>query len=1198
MKAALIKWITFSIVASLGSAGLITLSKKSNIQQATPPVFGVNTPEGELPANKQTNVIDRELALFTPTQIKYQQITKEEQEIENEPIDYETPYPQISSDPKEKADALERIKAQVDRKVKDYEPLLIKESQQKKEKLKQEKRYQEEIHAEKEFNVIPPTSVNPASFWERKFQKSINFIHFNDVYEIRFLPYWAKVLKLYTKMLNNPSIIFSGDIIGPSTVSGMLSEQQGVQFHKLFHDFRIDVSVPGNHEGDFGEENFKEFVKHNLDQGREEAYRKNSKDYGKPGECEHNYPKVGVDPKNNKGPVQKFPVMPGAWLLANVFRVEQPESSTERKGAPNWGNLRGAIILKINGFKVGFFGLVDEAWINGSTLKGVKSDYVITNFLKSARSVSKQLKDAGCHFVAAVTHMTNDDDEALLADKENFVDFVFGGHEHIFLIQRKNNRILIKSGADFKQFSAIRFELFNSKQELEESVNEANLRTDPHIVVPKSVDADFGPWVLDDLNSQQLMVRSWNFPIEYKFTAPKDNNGALKDPNDAVFEKYTHLNIFVERVDIKFDEKNGQDKDFLEDFNKNFFPFVKPLMKPAFHFQNPVDAREPQIYEGETPIGDFLTDVIKADTGADIVMLNAGSIKSEFAFPKDSTLPIADAKRMLQRPTPYVKTIPRLKAIRKLFVKNLQKVSSKSPNFPVFAGIHVDMKTKKGMLESLQFSKPDVWSHMHRIKPDSSLHELNEQRQKLIKAEKKVKEEDFDFLKQELEYQSNKAAEVDAKIAKIDAEINEIIKEEAELDNNPDQPDYKKKKEAITDKYIAKSNERSKVREPKAALENARSRMISRHSTLETDQEMYMKKKMGFEKAKTKIEDEKRRFSFVTLDFILNSSAMDPEFLSEIDTELEDSRAEWYKARMAADLAIEMRDYYDADSPVSIDNNKPKVPNLYYDLGVYEDLTKTGKRLDSYSNVLANALESGYLLKHFTVQYNSIKEDLFKNDIFDDLNELKALEAKNSPESEVVKNKKAEVNAKKARSVEWGLKKSFCKSNMAKHSTLFYFPASNEPLPSSRRRPYDSLEAFYDLSVGEFGQKLKSGIFNEYCSHIYPEKFQETWKSAYPSGTAQLVYDQAENWSKIVESEVKSIVPDKNNLTPDPILAKFRTIQDENLKRMYRFLSLTEMYNLQVISVPDLSSDNKSDKVEILSVKPVKRNRLNIEEIK
>lgn len=529
--------------------------------------------------------------------------------------------------------------------------------------------------------TVEDHGLNPASFWKREPRKSINIIHFNDVYEIRYESFWITELRKYMEVLRNPAIIFSGDIIAPSLVSQKLIRAPGFQFRKLFRDFKIDVSVPGNHEGDKGEGNFIDFTDLNYVDPADESTKQWSP----------NEKADGVDK-----PTEKTDKKPGLWLLANL-RPKNPDPTIfTKKDSPNWGNLRGATILQMNGFKFGFFGLVDENWINGSAVKSVRKGYDYIEFDQVAREYSHLLKKAGCHFVGAVTHMTNVNDRILLEDNENAIDFVFGGHEHIFLVERKNNRVLLKSGSDFKQFSAIRFELFRNKAELEASVHESNLKIEDGRPADIIEDNKFS-FVLDELNEEQMKTRHWHFPAKWDFPGKgKDGEALADDPANADLKQYTYLNVYIERVDISFSDPSKMDPEFQEDFKQNYLPMLKEEMVPVFHFRDAVDAREPQIYGGEMPIGDFLTDIIKADTFADIVMLNAGSVKSEFAFPKDTVIMKADAMRMLQRPSESLRSVPTVKSVTMLFNKWMEKYNQFSPDLPYFSGINVDVITKGG----------------------------------------------------------------------------------------------------------------------------------------------------------------------------------------------------------------------------------------------------------------------------------------------------------------------------------------------------------------------------------------------------------------------------------------------------------------------------------------------------------------------
>lgn len=548
--------------------------------------------------------------------------------------------------------------------------------------------------AEKELEVydndVPPPEdakleacgLNPPDFWKRIPRKSVNFIHFNDVYEIRYEAFWITELRKYLKVLRNPGIVFSGDIIAPSLVTQKMVKNPGFQFRNLFRDFKIDVSVPGNHEGDKGEGNFMSFTDLNYVDPKVESTKKWS-----PNELADGY----TDPK------QEFDRKPGVWLLANLRPKNLHPGAYTKEFSPYWGNLRGATILKMNGFKFCFFGLVDENWINGSIAKAIKNNLIYDDFLVAAREYSHMLKRAGCHFVTAVTHMTNVHDRQVLEDENNVVDFVFGGHEHIFLIERKNNRVLLKSGSDFKQFSAIRFELFKDEADFKAFADAANANVREGAKPAEIVEDNTYSFVLDELNEEQMKVRHWHFPKRWEFPGKGEDGQPLQaKPEDDDLKQYTYLNVYVERVDISFADPSKRDPEYAEDFKKNYLPLIKDDMVPVFHFQGAVDAREPQIYAGEMPIGDFLTDIIKADTFADIVMLNAGSVKSEFAFPADTVLMKADAMRMLQRPSITLRSVPTVKSVNMLFDKWLEKYNEFSPDLPYFSGMKVDVITNNG----------------------------------------------------------------------------------------------------------------------------------------------------------------------------------------------------------------------------------------------------------------------------------------------------------------------------------------------------------------------------------------------------------------------------------------------------------------------------------------------------------------------
>jgi len=114
----------------------------------------------------------------------------------------------------------------------------------------------------------PPKDIN---YPFKEFKDTIRFFHFNDVYELadqnekliaggapRFVTAlnlaqkrakeWKQQLAENGKQFGDITV-FSGDLLSPSKIS---TTYEGEQMVAPFNACKVDVSMPGNHEFDFG----------------------------------------------------------------------------------------------------------------------------------------------------------------------------------------------------------------------------------------------------------------------------------------------------------------------------------------------------------------------------------------------------------------------------------------------------------------------------------------------------------------------------------------------------------------------------------------------------------------------------------------------------------------------------------------------------------------------------------------------------------------------------------------------------------------------------------------------------------------------------------------------------------------------------------------------------------------------------------
>ena len=82
----------------------------------------------------------------------------------------------------------------------------------------------------------------------------------------------------------------------------------------------------------------------------------------------------------------------------------------------------------------------------------------------------------------ALTHMRWPND-CLLAEGVAEIDLILGGHDHDYQIRKINNKVCVKSGTDFRQFSKIDITFIDSEEyeiECQEmNVNSYDFKEDP-----------------------------------------------------------------------------------------------------------------------------------------------------------------------------------------------------------------------------------------------------------------------------------------------------------------------------------------------------------------------------------------------------------------------------------------------------------------------------------------------------------------------------------------------------------------------------------------------------------------------------------------------------------------------------------------------------------------------------------------------
>ena len=233
----------------------------------------------------------------------------------------------------------------------------------------------------------------------------LQLVTFNDVYEIEPVDGGkaggaARVASLVKRLrAQNPNtlVLFAGDLLSPSVMSGVF---KGEQMIAAFNSIGVDYATLGNHELDFGLPNLKTRVAES-----------------------------------------KF-----KWLSANIS-----EAATN---APIPGIAPDALVT-VGNIKVGLFGLSYDF----TPILSDKTAVKFADPVQTAQNEAKKLRAAGAQYVIALTHQDASDDCALSAAVSG-IDFIVGGHDHSMMSNtRCGNAPYVKANSDARNIWSVTVDL-------------------------------------------------------------------------------------------------------------------------------------------------------------------------------------------------------------------------------------------------------------------------------------------------------------------------------------------------------------------------------------------------------------------------------------------------------------------------------------------------------------------------------------------------------------------------------------------------------------------------------------------------------------------------------------------------------------------------------------------------------------------
>ena len=116
------------------------------------------------------------------------------------------------------------------------------------------------------------------------------------------------------------------------------------------------------------------------------------------------------------------------WLLSNVY-----DKNTQQPLADAFQTYTREVRLTDGSFlRIGFIGLAEEEWL-GLITETPFDSLEYEDYVHCAERLSAELRADGCQIIIALTHMRVHNDEKLMRTlKPGTLDFVLGGHDHVW----------------------------------------------------------------------------------------------------------------------------------------------------------------------------------------------------------------------------------------------------------------------------------------------------------------------------------------------------------------------------------------------------------------------------------------------------------------------------------------------------------------------------------------------------------------------------------------------------------------------------------------------------------------------------------------------------------------------------------------------------------------------------------------------
>ena len=236
-----------------------------------------------------------------------------------------------------------------------------------------------------------------------------------------------------------------------------------------------------------------------------------------------------------------------------------------------------------------------------------------------------------------------------LASKHPDIDLILGGHDHLVFIKTGKGNLILKSGTDFRQFSFNKVKLYKKSEET-------------------------------SLNSEELINTSKNlFSTKiYKDKCIIEIETEIKEVT-SLSEKNENIHKVVEWYNSQLEEKFENQIGYLYER---------------------IDARFEIVRSQNTPIANFVSDIVNTYMDSEITIINTGGLRIDSII-NEGMLKLGVLKRLLPHNYELVKIKISGENIHKALENAVSKYPSLEGRFPMVSNIVFTFDQNKPILQRI-----------------------------------------------------------------------------------------------------------------------------------------------------------------------------------------------------------------------------------------------------------------------------------------------------------------------------------------------------------------------------------------------------------------------------------------------------------------------------------------------------------------